>query len=56
MDLVDKIIAFGDGELSDDEIIALFQELVDRGIVWELEGHFGRMAVALMEAGLVIDR
>ena len=51
--LVDKIIAWEQGELSDDEVIAFFQELVDTGIVWKLQGHYGRMATRLLRAGAI---
>lgn len=41
------------GEMSQDEIIAGFQELVDTGMAWQLQGYYGRTAAALIEAGLV---
>jgi hypothetical protein len=50
---VDRIIAYESGELSDDETVELFQALVDSGLVWTLQGSYGRTAVALIEAGLV---
>ena len=53
MTLVDKIIAFETGELSDDETVGLFQELVDSGLAWQLQGFYGRMAARLIEAGLI---
>ena len=51
MDQVDKIIAFEQGELDEDGIIQLFQELIDSGLVWQLQGSYGRMARNLIEAG-----
>jgi hypothetical protein len=50
---VSRLIAFEEGELSKDEIIVLFQELVDTGIVWSLQGVYGRTAEALIQAGEV---
>jgi hypothetical protein len=53
MSQVDKIIAYECGELDDEETIALFQELLDSGLVWQLQGSYGRTANALLEAGLI---
>ena len=49
--LIDMIINYEMGNLNDDDIIALFQELIDTGMAWSLQGHYGRMAEALIEAG-----
>ena len=51
MNQVDKIIAFEQGELDEDGIIELFQELIDSGLAWQLQGSYGRMARNLIEAG-----
>lgn len=53
MNQVDKIIAYECGELNDEGVIELFQELVDSGLAWSLQGHYGRTAKALIEAGYV---
>ena len=50
-DLTDKIIKYEAGELNETEVIALFQELIDTGIAWELQGHYGRIATALIQFG-----
>lgn len=52
MDMLDFIMAYEDGSLDEDEIIAGFQKLIDTGMAWTLQGSYGRMAVALIEAGL----
>ena len=49
--LPDMIINYEMAALDDDSIIALFQELIDTGMAWSLQGHYGRMAKALIEAG-----
>jgi hypothetical protein len=53
--LVNQIIAYENGEFVDDEksVIALFQELVNNGMAWTLQGNYGRYANALLERGLV---
>jgi hypothetical protein len=52
-DITSGIIAYESGELTEDGIIDLFQHLVDNGMAWTLQGHYGRTAHALIEAGLV---
>jgi hypothetical protein len=49
--LTDMIIKYEMGELDDVDVIALFQELIDNGMAWRLQGRYGRMAKALIEAG-----
>lgn len=49
--LVDKIIAYESGELNEEEIIELFQYLIDTGKAWTLQGSYGRMAMHLIEVG-----
>ena len=56
MDLVDTIMAFESGDLNDEEILDLFQELIDNGMAWTLQGAYGRMARALIEAGHCTER
>ena len=51
--MLDKIMAYEQGELDEDEVIELFQELVNSGLAWTLQGHYGRTAVAMIDAGLV---
>ena len=50
--ITDKIIAYENGELSDEEVFDLFQELIDSGMAWELQGSYGRTAQAYINAGL----
>lgn len=56
MDFVDKIIAFEDGTLGYKETLEFFQELVDTGMAWNLQGHYGRMATYLIEEGFVTPK
>lgn len=55
-DLVDKFVRFENDEMEDDETIDFFQYLVDTGMVWRLQGSYGRMAQYLIEIGVVSDR
>ena len=52
-DTVSAIIEYENGTLGYEEIIELFQHLVDTGLAWRLQGSYGRMAVRLIEDGLV---
>ena len=45
------IIAFENGDCSEQEVIEGFQNLVDTGLAWQLQGSYGRMARRLLEAG-----
>jgi hypothetical protein len=56
MSNIDDIIAYESGELDDDEVVELFQRLVDSGEAWSLQGHYGRTAAAFIQAGLVQTR
>jgi hypothetical protein len=53
---VDKILDYENNMLTEDETVELFQELVDSGMAWTLQGHYGRTARDLIEAGEVTVR
>jgi hypothetical protein len=48
---IDQIIAYEQGELDEDQIIEMFQEGINSGMVYQLQGSYGRMAQRLIEAG-----
>ena len=50
---IDLILAYENGELDHDGTVELFQQLVDSGLAWSLQGHYARMANNLIEAGEV---
>jgi hypothetical protein len=45
------IMAYEDGDLDENDIVAGFQCLIDSGMAWSLQGHYGRMAAALIKGG-----
>ncbi len=49
--ILPSIIDYENGELDDEQTIELFQRLIDTGIVWQLQGSYGRTAAALIEQG-----
>ena len=53
MRLVDQLIAYEEGQLTEDEEVALFEHLVETGTCWQLSGHYQRVAATLIEAGLI---
>ena len=50
---IDKIMDYENGELSEEQTLELFQELIDTGLCWQLQGSYGRMAKQLIEMGLI---
>ena len=52
MNHLDFIMSYESGECSEEEVIAGFQKLIDDGTAWQLQGHYGRTAQALIENGL----
>lgn len=51
-DVLSFTMAYEGGELDDDEIVKGFQSLIDTGLAWQLQGHYGRTAMALIQQGL----
>jgi len=48
IDIVEGV--YDDAE--DHEVIAAWQHLIDTGLVWQLQGFFGRQAARLIEDGV----
>ena len=49
--MIEKMIRYENGEMGADEIVPFFQELINSGMAWTLQGHYGRTASALIEMG-----
>jgi hypothetical protein len=48
---VSDMMDWENGSLSDERTIALFQNLIDVGIAWSLQGAYGRFAQELIDQG-----
>jgi len=46
------MIAEGVKEADECEVVEAWQSLIDSGVVWQLQGSFGRQARRLIEAGV----
>lgn len=53
--MCDKVIRYENGEMSEQETLEFFAELVKSGDAWTLQGCYGRMAHNLIESGF-LDR
>ena len=51
--VTDDLISFEAGELDEDDTLDLFQRLVDSGLAWQLQGHYGRTAATLIQSGAI---
>lgn len=54
MKLLDMLIAYEDGSLDVNLVPTLFQNLVDSGLIFSLQGSYMRKVKDLVEAGLVV--
>ena len=52
---VQDIMAFESGEMTEEEVLEFFQDLVDTGMAWTLQGSYGRFAAHLIESGLITN-
>lgn len=56
LNLTDRIIDFEMGEMSEDEAIQLFADLVRTGLAWQLQGSYGRVCARMIELGYISDK
>jgi hypothetical protein len=52
MNMTKEIISYENGSMNEAQVIAFFQKLINTGLCWRLQGHYGRMAMQLIEEGL----
>ena len=50
-EMVNEIMEYEGGDMSNERMIAFFQKLIDSGMAWTLQGHYGRTADALIKGG-----
>lgn len=55
MSQLGRMIDWENGELSPEETVELFQELINSGLVWQLQGCYWRAALQLIDAGLCTE-
>ena len=51
--LINQIMSWESGEMNETDEDTFFQDLVNSGLVWQLQGMYGRNAVALASAGRI---
>lgn len=50
---INTLMAYESGELNEAETINFFAELVKSKMAWSLQGHYGRVASAMIDAGFI---
>jgi hypothetical protein len=49
---ITDIIDYESGEMDQEDMAEFFQGMINSGVVWQLQGHYGRTAMVLIEAGV----
>lgn len=55
MTMINQVIAYEQGELDEEGIIDMFQQLINSGLAWKMQGSYGRTAKALIDAGYCVE-
>lgn len=55
MTMLNQVIAYEQGELDEEGIVDMFQELINSGMAWKMQGSYGRTAKALIDAGYCVE-
>lgn len=53
MTALDAVMIIEDGEQELDELLEAWQCLLDTGMVWHLQGWYGRTAMELIKQGVI---
>lgn len=51
--LTGLIMEYESGELNDRETIKMFAAMIESGLAWQLQGHYGRSAADLIRTGYI---
>jgi len=54
--IADRIVEYEMGDMAEKEMLELFQELVDTGMAWRLQGTYARTAEYLIEQEYIYDK
>jgi hypothetical protein len=49
--MVEDVMKYESGEMGFEEMVYFFQGLIDCGLAWQMQGHYGRTAMALIQQG-----
>ena len=53
MNLMSQIIDYEAGILEEDEMVEMFQDLYETGLLWQLQGHYQRTFMDLVSTGAI---
>ena len=53
MDLMSQILDYEMGILEENDMIELFENLYETGLLWQLQGHYQRTFINLVESGAI---
>lgn len=53
MKMLEMMMAYESGDLNMEQTVELFQNLVDSGLIFSLQGHYMRVAKELVDAGQI---
>lgn len=51
--LMGQIIDYEAGILEEDEMVEMFEELYETGLLWQLQGHYQRTFQDLVDSGAI---
>lgn len=54
--MINEIMDYEEGKLNEAETIQMFAHLIESGLAWQLQGHYGRTASAMIQSGLITER